>query len=217
VVWVRERTIPTERPPLVGEVSANFCAWRVPRGQRDGSLRPYSHISRPEPLFCLPSSSSVEIIHFIQKYLIVFIVWPSTQRLSKQNNIIVLAFQSFGGPSITTVFFKCFLLLLDTHYMFRPLRAIFRWNIYTSYFLRSYFFLQQICCSCFGYQLYIYIYIFFCLFRRLFRHCLYSAFIYKTNCCIIMEYFKCVWRIFINCFRNSWKLLLIWLIFVAYI
>jgi hypothetical protein len=26
---VRERTIPTERPPLVGEVSANFCGWRV--------------------------------------------------------------------------------------------------------------------------------------------------------------------------------------------
>jgi hypothetical protein len=25
MVWVRERTIPTERPPLVGEVSANFC------------------------------------------------------------------------------------------------------------------------------------------------------------------------------------------------
>jgi hypothetical protein len=25
---VRERTIPTERPPLVGEVSANFCGWR---------------------------------------------------------------------------------------------------------------------------------------------------------------------------------------------
>jgi hypothetical protein len=24
VVWVRERTLPTERPPLVGEVSANF-------------------------------------------------------------------------------------------------------------------------------------------------------------------------------------------------
>jgi hypothetical protein len=24
VVWVRERTIPTERPPLVNEVSANF-------------------------------------------------------------------------------------------------------------------------------------------------------------------------------------------------
>jgi hypothetical protein len=25
VAWVRERTILTERPPLVGEVSANFC------------------------------------------------------------------------------------------------------------------------------------------------------------------------------------------------
>jgi hypothetical protein len=25
VAWVRERTLPTERPPLEGEVSANFC------------------------------------------------------------------------------------------------------------------------------------------------------------------------------------------------
>jgi hypothetical protein len=25
MVWVRERTIPTERPPLVGEVTDNFC------------------------------------------------------------------------------------------------------------------------------------------------------------------------------------------------
>jgi hypothetical protein len=25
VAWVHERTIPTELPPLVGEVSANFC------------------------------------------------------------------------------------------------------------------------------------------------------------------------------------------------
>jgi hypothetical protein len=38
VVWVRERTIPTEWPPLVGEVIANFLriegatwsAWRIP-------------------------------------------------------------------------------------------------------------------------------------------------------------------------------------------
>jgi hypothetical protein len=28
VASVRERTIPTERPPLVGEVSASFCGWR---------------------------------------------------------------------------------------------------------------------------------------------------------------------------------------------
>jgi hypothetical protein len=28
VALVREWTVPTERPPLVGEVSANFCGWR---------------------------------------------------------------------------------------------------------------------------------------------------------------------------------------------
>jgi hypothetical protein len=51
VVWVREWTIPTERPPLVGEASANFCWQRVPLGQCDESLRPYSRISRPERYF----------------------------------------------------------------------------------------------------------------------------------------------------------------------
>jgi hypothetical protein len=38
MVWVRERIIPTEQPPLVGEVIANFLwidsatwsAWRIP-------------------------------------------------------------------------------------------------------------------------------------------------------------------------------------------
>jgi hypothetical protein len=50
MVWVRERTIPTERLPLVGEVIANVCGYRVPRGQRDGSLRSYSRFSRQEPL-----------------------------------------------------------------------------------------------------------------------------------------------------------------------
>jgi hypothetical protein len=50
VASVHERTIPTERPPLVGEVSANFCGYRMPRCQRDGSLRQYSRLSRPEPL-----------------------------------------------------------------------------------------------------------------------------------------------------------------------
>jgi hypothetical protein len=46
MVRVRERTIPTERPSLVGEVFANFCGYMVPRGQRDGSLRPYSRFPR---------------------------------------------------------------------------------------------------------------------------------------------------------------------------
>jgi hypothetical protein len=40
VVLVRKRTIPTERPPLVGEVSANFSRYRVLRDQRNGSPRP---------------------------------------------------------------------------------------------------------------------------------------------------------------------------------
>jgi hypothetical protein len=35
VALVRGRTIPTEPPPLVGEVSANFGGHRVTRGQRN--------------------------------------------------------------------------------------------------------------------------------------------------------------------------------------
>jgi hypothetical protein len=50
----------TKRPPLVDGISAKF-ADKVPRGQRDGSLRPYSRISRPEPLLFLPSSCSVVV------------------------------------------------------------------------------------------------------------------------------------------------------------
>jgi hypothetical protein len=40
----RKRTVPTERPPLVGEVSANFSGQRVSRGQRNESPRPLSSI-----------------------------------------------------------------------------------------------------------------------------------------------------------------------------
>jgi hypothetical protein len=40
VALVRKRTIPTERPPLVGEVSANFCGKRVLRGQSNEFPRP---------------------------------------------------------------------------------------------------------------------------------------------------------------------------------
>jgi hypothetical protein len=40
VALVRERTIPTELPPVVGEVNANFADKGVSRGQRSGSLRP---------------------------------------------------------------------------------------------------------------------------------------------------------------------------------
>jgi hypothetical protein len=61
VTWVRERTILTKRP-LVGDVSANFCGERVPHGQHDGSLQPYSQLSRSELLLFLPSSSSVVLM-----------------------------------------------------------------------------------------------------------------------------------------------------------
>jgi hypothetical protein len=59
VALVRERTIPTERTLLVGKVSAIFWGHRTLRGQLDGSLRPCSRFSRPEPLRFLPSSFSV--------------------------------------------------------------------------------------------------------------------------------------------------------------
>jgi hypothetical protein len=64
VALVRERTIPTERPPLVGEVNDNFCVQRVSRGQRNGPPRPYSRISRPNHLLpviikMLPNNNQV--------------------------------------------------------------------------------------------------------------------------------------------------------------
>jgi hypothetical protein len=37
---VRQRTIPTERPPLVHAVNANFSGQRVSRGQHNKSPRP---------------------------------------------------------------------------------------------------------------------------------------------------------------------------------
>jgi hypothetical protein len=45
--------------PIVSEVSANVCGQRVLRCQRDWSLRPYSRLSKPEPLPFLPSSPSI--------------------------------------------------------------------------------------------------------------------------------------------------------------
>jgi hypothetical protein len=64
VAWVCKRNIPTERTPLVSEVSANFCGQSVPHGRRDRSLRPYCWISRPEQLLFLPSFFFVFESHF---------------------------------------------------------------------------------------------------------------------------------------------------------
>jgi hypothetical protein len=48
--YVYRLNYPGFSPPLVFEVSANVCGYRVPRGQHDGSLRPYSRFSRPQLL-----------------------------------------------------------------------------------------------------------------------------------------------------------------------
>jgi hypothetical protein len=44
---------------LSAKLVPTFCGCKVPRGQRDGSLRPYSRFSRPGPLLFLSSSSSI--------------------------------------------------------------------------------------------------------------------------------------------------------------
>jgi hypothetical protein len=59
VASVSWRTIPTGWPPLIDEVNSSFSGQRVPRGQIDGSLWPYSRPSTPKPLLFLPSSSSI--------------------------------------------------------------------------------------------------------------------------------------------------------------
>jgi hypothetical protein len=53
VAWVRERTVPTERPPLVREVSADFACRVCHVVSVKDPLRPYSRLSRPEPLLFL--------------------------------------------------------------------------------------------------------------------------------------------------------------------
>jgi hypothetical protein len=83
MVLVRERTIPTERPPLVGEVIANLCGERVPRGQRDGSLRPYSRVSRQEPLLSYqvaPQLYSRGWVDPVPDPLLFFLVVPGIER-----------------------------------------------------------------------------------------------------------------------------------------
>jgi hypothetical protein len=56
---VRERTIRLSNRHLLEKLVPTFADRRVSRGQRNGSLRPYSRLSGPEPLLFLPSSSSI--------------------------------------------------------------------------------------------------------------------------------------------------------------
>jgi len=63
VALVCERTIPTESPPPVGEVGANFFADRgVSRGQRNGSPRPLISVFwTGAATFFYSSSSSIDL------------------------------------------------------------------------------------------------------------------------------------------------------------
>jgi hypothetical protein len=91
MVSVRERTIPTERPPLDGEVIANFCGLRVPLGQRDGSLRPFSRFSRQEPLLfyrVAPQLYSRD--------------WDTNENIESMFNVIVCVTWSFDIPPLDT-------------------------------------------------------------------------------------------------------------------
>jgi hypothetical protein len=56
---VRQRTIPTERPPLVGEVSANFSGQRVSRDQRNETPRPLISVFWTGAAIFLSSSPSI--------------------------------------------------------------------------------------------------------------------------------------------------------------
>jgi hypothetical protein len=86
LAYVHEPIIPTERLPPIGEVSANFCGYRVPRGQLDVSLRPYSHISRPELLLLSsPSWNQSEVM----KHLLCSLLQPPIVSFYFGQNILL--------------------------------------------------------------------------------------------------------------------------------
>jgi hypothetical protein len=66
---VRKWTIPTERPPLVSEVCANFCGKSVSRGQRNGS---------PRPLISVFKTGAATFSFSITLYIIVYIAKVGT-------------------------------------------------------------------------------------------------------------------------------------------
>jgi hypothetical protein len=81
--------------------------------------------------FCMNLSSiNLSVVSIYEAFLFL--------RVASYESITTLF---LGSVNRNCILFDCFLLLLlHTHYMFRPLRAIFRWNIYTGYYTRSYFF-----------------------------------------------------------------------------
>jgi hypothetical protein len=80
VALVREKTIPTERPPLVGEVNAKLL--RIESVATSAQRIPYGRILvfRPKPLLFLPSSSSVVLTR---------LSGPRSRATTSQRNVVV--------------------------------------------------------------------------------------------------------------------------------
>ena len=84
VALVRERTIPTERPPPVGEVSANFCGQRCVTwsAQRVPTAINLCFLDL-EPLLIYSSSSSVDLARLTR------LSRPRSRRTTTQKNLVV--------------------------------------------------------------------------------------------------------------------------------
>src|SRR5215468_7138171 len=83
VAVVRERTIPTERPPPVGEVSANL--WRIEGSHVVSATGPHgrkSLFSRPESLLFHSSSSSVDLTRLTR------LSGPRSRPTTTQKNLV---------------------------------------------------------------------------------------------------------------------------------
>jgi hypothetical protein len=103
-----------------------------------------------------------------------------------------LLLQSIWVPSIATVLFECFLLLLlllHTHYMFRSLRPS-SGGTYILVALQGAIFLQRIR-SCLGYQLCVYIYIYIYIVLAIFSRCQYVCGGYDP--CEITSMYVCMY------------------------
>ena len=60
---VRERTIPTERPPPVSEVSANFCGYRGVTWSAQRIPTAVNLFSGPEPLLFIQVAPHLKLIN----------------------------------------------------------------------------------------------------------------------------------------------------------
>ena len=80
VALVRERTIPTERPPPVGEVSANFCGQR---GVALSAQRVKLCFLDLEPLLFYSSSSSIDLRRLTR------LSRPRSRPTTTQKNLVV--------------------------------------------------------------------------------------------------------------------------------